>query len=296
MKKPINQTVAWILIILIPFYLSFPVYSQNEGDSDQQLKSENNDDNSSLFQENDQAEDSDSSNNQQKDSVDSHIPSNTDSVSEDKESFLDNKTEKPASSDKKISNIQNAILEGIQLSSEPGENIDEKIVTCYFIFRDKPSSYFYEALPKENEIIFEFNDVEVGASPILSAKEPPIQGFRFQSEKIDANKEVVGLNPEWHDILKVHFFFDAIPEITVKDEYSVISFAFKWSTNPEKVKKYTQRYGVNKPLLFSLIGGGITIPAVVALVLLKKSDGKNKEIPPLKIDDLPVHPAPTPTD
>jgi hypothetical protein len=268
MKKHINQTVAWFLIILVPFYLSFPVYSQVEGEGDQQLFADDEED---------------------KNSVDNLSTSDTDPVSEEVESLLGDEFEKSASSTKK-SKIQNAVLEGIQLSSEPGESIDEKIVTCYFIFRDKPSSYFYEAFPKEKEIVFEFNDVQVGASPILSAKEPPIQGFRFQSEKIDANKEVVGLNPEWHDILKVHFFFDAIPEITVKDEYSVISFAFKWTTNPEKVKQYTQKYGVNKPLLISLISGGIAIPAVVALILLKNADPPNTETPPLSIHDLPSHP------
>jgi hypothetical protein len=290
MKKFINQTIAWSLIILVPLYLSFPVYSQDEGDANQQLFTEEEEDNNSLFEESDQAEDFNSSNNQQNDQDDSYSDSSTDSVSEKMDADLVDEIANPNPGDKKISTIQNAILEGIQLSSEPGESSDEKIVTCYFIFRDKPSSYFYEALPKEKEIVFEFNDVEVGSSPILSAKEPPIQGFRFQSQKIDANKEVVGLNPEWHDILKVHFFFDAIPEITVKDEYSVISFAFKWTTNPEKVKQYTQRYGVNKPLLISLIGGGIAIPAVVALVLLSKNDGPDEPLP-LSIEDLPSHPS-----
>jgi len=290
MKKHINRTVAWFLIIWIPFFCSSPVYAQNDEGTDQQLFTDDEEGNNSLFQEKNQPDDFGSTNNQQNNRGDSYTNS-TDSASENIEPFMEGDIDNANSSDTKKSKIQNAVLEGIQLSSEPGESIDEKIVTCYFIFRDKPSSYFYEALLKEKEIVFEFNDVEVGASPILSAKEPPIQGFRFQSEKIDANKEVVGLNPEWHDILKVHFFFDAIPEITVKDEYSVISFAFKWTTNPEKVKEYTQRDGVNKPLLISLIGGGIAIPAVVALVLLSNKDEPDKQIQPLSIDDLPVHPS-----
>lgn len=198
----------------------------------------------------------------------------------------------PSSDDKKVSAVQNAVLEGIQLSKEAGDSPDESIVSCYFIFRDKPSSYFYEAKVKQKTIVFEFNDVVLGVSPIPSAKEPPIQGFRIESQKVDANKEVVGLNPEWHDILKVSFFFDAIPEITVKDEYSVISYSFRWSTNPEKQKELVKDEGGNKVLLFSLIGCGVALGAAGAYFFLKEEPPEDEQVELTGINDEIIHPDP----
>lgn len=193
----------------------------------------------------------------------------------------------------KKSAAQNAVLEGIQISSEPGEVSDEKIYTCYFIFRDKPTSYFYEAKQKENIIVFEFNDVELGASPIPSVKELPIQGFRIETDKVDANKEVVGLTPEWHDIVKVNFYMDGIPLINVKDEYSVISFSFKWSTNPEKQKMLVKKETNNRPLILSLIGGAALVAGgVVTYFLVKPETTTGPQ--ELDIKDLPKPPNPHP--
>ncbi len=193
----------------------------------------------------------------------------------------------------KASTIQNALLEGIQLSKEPGEASDESIITCYFIFRDKPTSYFYESKKKEKTILFEFTDVNIGSSPIPSVKEPPIQGFRIESVKINANKDVVGLNPEWHDILKVSFFFDQIPKITVKDEYSIISFTFKWSSNPEKLAGLVEEGDKKKaPLILSLVGSVAALGGV-GLYLFFRDDGPHDNGEgPLGIDDRPVHPEP----
>jgi hypothetical protein len=193
----------------------------------------------------------------------------------------------------KRSAAQNAVLEGIQISSEPGEVSDEKIYTCYFIFRDKPTSYFYEAKQKEKIIVFEFNDVELGASPIPSVKELPIQGFRIETDKVDANKEVVGLTPEWHDIVKVNFYMDGIPQINVKDEYSVISFSFKWSTNPEKQRTLIKKETNNRPLVLSLIGGAALVAGgVVTYFLVKPETTTGPQ--ELDIKDLPKPPNPHP--
>ncbi len=193
--------------------------------------------------------------------------------------------------------IQNAVLEGIQLSSEAGEEAHERVVTCYFIFRDKPTSYFYEARPKENKLVFEFNDTELGASPIPSMQEKPIQGFRVEPTRVDVNAEVKGLTPEWHDVVQVSFFLDAIPEITVKDEYSVISFSFTWSTDPDKVKAYVQvdEGKRTRALLFS-IGGGVGAAAAAGVVWYFLQPGKEEqEAQELSITDLPRHPEPYPT-
>ncbi len=191
--------------------------------------------------------------------------------------------------DERVSNVQNAVLEGIQLSTEPGDEEHEKIITGYFIFRDKPSSYFYEAKPREKKIVFDFNDTEMGASPIPSQKEPPIDGFRIEETKIDFNAEVQGLNPEWHDVVRVSFFMDNIPEITVKDEYSIISFSFRWTTDPTKVKKYVQERNTGKVFLFSALGLGAVGGGLLAYFLIPDSS-EDPPPQPLSISDLPKRP------
>jgi len=190
--------------------------------------------------------------------------------------------------------FQNAVLEGIQLSSEKGSAPDEMIVSCFFIFRDKPSSYFYETKPREKKIVFEFNDTEKGTSPVPSSKEPPIEGFRIEETKIDINKDVQGLRPEWHDVLRVTLFLEpGVPEILVKDEYSIISFSFKWTTDPDKVDQYVIK-SRNRSLMFWSLGGLVAAGGVVGYFLydmLNSEDetGPDEESGPLAIDDLPKH-------
>ncbi|MFW6221306.1 MAG: hypothetical protein ACOC4C_02475 [Fibrobacterota bacterium] len=185
--------------------------------------------------------------------------------------------------------IQNAILEGIQLSSEPGEREDEVIISGYFIFRDKPTSYFYETNLKEKKMVFEFNDTEMGSSPIPSAKQPPIKGFRIEQTEVNVNEDIQGLKPEWHDVVKVSFFMDAIPHITVKDEYSIVSFSFKWSTDPEKLEDYVQESQTGKVVLFSVLGLGAVGGGLLAYFLTNQPPPPEEE-KPLGIGDLPVHP------
>jgi hypothetical protein len=184
--------------------------------------------------------------------------------------------------------FQNAIIEGVQLTAETGTVPDEKLVTGYFIFRDKPSSYFYEVKLREKKLIFEFNDTRVGSSPVPTASEPPIKGFIIEQGKIDVNKAVKGLRPEWHDLIRVVFDLEAVPEVHVNDEYSIISFSFKWTSDPAKQKKYTVRDQTPKVILWSTAGvGGVALGAVAYLLL--RPDGDEKPLTKLSIDDLPAH-------
>ena len=158
--------------------------------------------------------------------------------------------------------IQNALLEGVQLSVEDGENPGEQSVSCYFIFRDKPTSYFYNTLLKEGKIVFEFNDTELGSSPIISSEAGPLTGFRVEQRRVDVNKEVRGLKPEWHDMVQVTFTADKMPILNVTDEYSIISFVFPWHTDPKKqddlIVKSNRAKGIvwTSLSLFAGIGGG----------------------------------------
>ncbi len=185
--------------------------------------------------------------------------------------------------------IQNAVVEGIQISSEPGETEDEKIVTCYFIFRDKPSSYFYEVDRKEMELIFEFNDTELGTSPIQSQAEPPITGFSLEKQRVNVNEQIKGLNPEWHDVVMVTFDIEAVPEIQVTDQYNIISFSYKWSTDPEKAEEYAvaEKKSPVLPITLGAAGGGAAAAAAYYFLVLKPSPPEKEE--PIGIDDLPKH-------
>jgi hypothetical protein len=185
---------------------------------------------------------------------------------------------------------QNAIIEGIQLSSEPGDKSEEKIISCYFIFRDKPSSYFYEVKAKDKKIIFEFNDTKTGSAPIPSTAEAPIKGFTTEQRKIDINKEVKGLKPEYHNQVRVSFQMEAVPEIHVVDEYNVISFSYKWSDNPGKASNYVVKNDSKKVIIWSAAG----VAGIGAGVLGYYIYTKPKPKPPIgdiPIDDLPGHPS-----
>jgi hypothetical protein len=183
--------------------------------------------------------------------------------------------------------IQNAIIEGVQLSAEPGDKEDERVVSCYFIFRDKPSSYFYEMKTNEKRIIFEFNDTKASAAPIPSTAEPPITGFTVEQRKVDINKDVRGLKPEWHTQIRVVFKLDKIPDIHVNDEYNIISFSYKWTTNPEKEGQYVVKDPTKKILFWSGAGLATAGVSTLAWYLFKP---KPPGVPEISIDDLPQRP------
>lgn len=180
--------------------------------------------------------------------------------------------------------VQSAILEGVQLSSEPGIDPGEKVVTCYFIFRDKPSSYFYEIREKDKQLVFEFNDTKKGSSPIPTVTEAPISSFRVEERRININKEVKGLNPEWHDLLTATFQVNYIPYVKVNEEYNIISFSYKWNSDPARIADYTvkKRKSPVLPLTLSALGVG----AAFIVYEIVKPDPVIKD-GPLAIDDLP---------
>jgi len=56
-------------------------------------------------------------------------------------------------------------------------------------------------------------------------------------------------------MISVTFNLTALPQINVTDEYNVISYSFKWSSDPTKIAKYVSKEGkTNVPLVVSLIG------------------------------------------
>jgi len=191
---------------------------------------------------------------------------------------------------KELSEFQDAIIEGLQVSTEKGSTDDEVIVTCYFIFRDKPSSYFYEVNRKERKLTFEFVDARTGTSPIAALEQAPIQEIVITEDQVDANKEIKGLNPEWHDMIRISFQLEHIPVISVSDESNIISFKYKWTTDPEKITQYIE--SSKFPLVFWISGGtlgGIGIGVLTYFLIPKKEPVINNT---LDISDLPGHPRP----
>jgi outer membrane biosynthesis protein TonB len=326
MKKLLLQSVSWFLIVWFPIFVIVPVYAQDDDimsetyfydDSEEEESEETETPVEEPAEEKEveapiekaeekpvvippPVEEKVVTPEPEKEKIEESKPVEADVFQSEYDYAPETKDEEPAytpetqiaKKDERKSVVQNAVIEGIQLSSEPGENENESIISCYFIFRDKPTSYFYESKARDKVIIFEFNDVELGSSPVPSATLTPIQKFKIRQEKVDANKEIVGLRPEWHDVVKVTFYMDAVPIIAVKDEYSVISFSFKWSTDSEANEAYVVDEGGIKPGWWwgigsaVAVGGGLTI----YFFLNKEEDingpDGNGEI---DISDIPVH-------
>lgn len=187
--------------------------------------------------------------------------------------------------------VQNAILEGIQLSSEPSSEPGEKTNTCYFIFRERPSSFFYDLRPKDKKLVFEFNDVKKGASPIESASSDPITGFKIEEKKVNVNEEIRGLKPEWHYNIVVTFNLSQVPrEINVTEEYSVISFTYKWCADASNCEQYIYEDNTKKKVIIATaagVGGAAAVGVALAIYFGGTTDPEPD--PPLSTSDLPVH-------
>lgn len=187
--------------------------------------------------------------------------------------------------------IKTAVIEGVQVSSEPGEKPDEKVVTCYFIFQDKPSSYFYEVKLKEKKIVFEFNDTKKSDAPINFSAEQPMKDFTVEQKQININKEIKGLKAEFHNQVRVTFNVTAVPKIQVSDEFNVISFTYKWTSDPAKQKEFIVVDPGPKVIIWS--GASVATIGAGALVYFLFFGPKPPPPPgPLEIGDLPKHPNP----
>lgn len=177
-------------------------------------------------------------------------------------------------------NVQNAVIEGIQITADKGSTPEEKIVSGYFIFRDKPSHYFYDVNLRQKKITFEFQDTKASAAPVPSVAESPIKGFTIVSDKVDVNKTVKGLNPEFHNVIRVVFDLEGVPEIKVNDEYSIITFSFKWTNNPALISRYTMKDPTKKIVWWSVgVVGAAALGGGAAWFLTRPE-------PPKPLDDL----------
>jgi hypothetical protein len=189
---------------------------------------------------------------------------------------------------KETSEFQDAVIEGLQVSTEQGKTSDEVIVTCYFIFRDKPTSYFYDIDRKEKKLVFEFVDARTGTSPIAALEQPPLKEIIIEEAQIDANKDIKGLNPEWHDMIRITFDLEYLPAFSVTDEANIISFKYRWTTDPAKYQQYIE---ANKfPLVFWISGGVLGAIGIGTLTYFLLPKKEPPEPGPLSVDGLPTRP------
>jgi hypothetical protein len=180
-----------------------------------------------------------------------------------------------------------AIIEVIQASTEPGLKPEEKIVSWYIIFQSKKASnYSYVVQENEKKLVFEFSNTKSKQFPSLA--EPPVQGFSIETIGADTSKSGGGTAAS-SSLVRATFALDAIPVITVNDEFNIISFSYKWTTNPKKVEEYILKKSPSKIIIWSaagLTGVGLGIGGYFIL--------RNRHVDQgpvgLSTIDLPVHP------
>jgi hypothetical protein len=81
-----------------------------------------------------------------------------------------------------------------------------------------------------------------------------------------------------------------MPLISVTDEYNVISFSFKWSTNAAKQVTLTSKEGkANPAVVTTLTGGGILLLGAAAYLWWRLRPPPTPIQGDLDISDLPSH-------
>jgi hypothetical protein len=181
---------------------------------------------------------------------------------------------------------QYAVLEGIKLSTQAGKTASEKNVTWYFVFKDKPSSYFYEFDKKNKQLVFEFSDAQATMDSIHSLQDAPVSGFEVIQKKVDANREVKGLTPEWHGLVTVTFRLNKIPKISVKDDNNIVSLNYLWTSDTALEKNYESLVPAKKKyVLWGTIGLG-AVGITAGVIAASSKSGKNNDNQ-LSTGDLP---------
>jgi hypothetical protein len=82
-----------------------------------------------------------------------------------------------------------------------------------------------------------------------------------------------------------------LPIVNVTDEYNVISFTYKWTSDPKKLKNYVMKD--DKPNVPVIVGAGVlALGGIGGLVwYFTKRPPPPPEDGPIDISDLPSHPA-----
>jgi hypothetical protein len=174
---------------------------------------------------------------------------------------------------------EKAQLVGIQVDEKPGATEKEKLTDVAFIFTGKPSAYYHTF--KDNVLVIDFYDAEPGEEKLPDITQAPFSGCTIAKDKIDANKDIEGLQPLLKDIVRVTLPVqkELAMDYTLSDDFNVITLSTVWSKGGKIVSKKTQ----TKTRTIMLIGGGVVgvTAGVIAYFFLKPEDNGGKtEVPP----------------
>ena len=170
---------------------------------------------------------------------------------------------------------EKAQLVGVQLESKTGATKDETMTDISFIFIDRPTAYYHSQ--KDNVLTVEFYDAVIGAETLPRIKEQPFTDCMIAMEKMNVNKDIEGMAPEFKDVVRVAFTLEAGVQIdyTMADDFNVVTLYSTWSRTGSIVSMKTAK---KSKLWMWVVGGvvGVSGAAATYLILSQKSDTVEK--------------------
>jgi hypothetical protein len=160
---------------------------------------------------------------------------------------------------------EKAQLVGVQLESKPGATKDETMSDISFIFIDRPTAYYHSQ--KDNTLTVEFYDAVIGAEALPRIKQPPFTDCMIANEKLNVNKDIEGMAPDFKDVVRVTFTLEAGVQIdyTMTDDFNVVTLSSTWSKTGSIVSKKTQK---KSKLWMWIVGGVVGVSGAAAAYLL----------------------------
>ena len=166
---------------------------------------------------------------------------------------------------------EKAQLVGLQLESRPGATKDETMTDISFIFIDRPTAYYHNL--KDNILAVEFYDAVIGSEELPRIKQPPFTDCKIANEKLNVNKDIEGMAPDFKDVVRVTFALEAGVQIdyTMTDDFNVVTLSSTWSKTGSIVTKRTTQ---KSKMWMWIVGGvvGVSGAAAAYLVLTQKTD------------------------
>ncbi len=151
-------------------------------------------------------------------------------------------------------------FEGLFL--ETNLNWGSKELSISFLFSEEPSygiTYFsfYDSTIKA--IVLDFYDSFIGESILDSIQEFPIQSCKVEQYKVDLNKGISGLKPDYRDVVRIKLFSDYdIPIRVFQNNFNVIQLSLEWNDDIRKslTKKDNSIYWKIPMAVFLMTGIG----------------------------------------
>jgi hypothetical protein len=173
---------------------------------------------------------------------------------------------------------EKAQLLGIQVDEKKGATEEEKLTDISFIFIERPSAYYHQR--KDNLVIIEFFDAVLGEEELPAINQSPFANCKVCQEKVDVNREIEGLAPDFKDVVRVELAIEkgVNIDLTLTDDFNVISLSTTWTQGGEIVTEQTkEKSPKGKWILGSSLGAGLGTTA--AILILIGNDPRLPDIP-----------------